>query len=119
MGVEAIGGLFFRAKDPDALSAWYKNMLGVGAQGPDDWYWQTRGGPVVFAPFKHTTDYFDADRQWMLNLRVTQIDALLETLRAAGIEIVTKAEWDTPGTGRFARIRDPEGNPIELWQPPA
>ena len=118
MGVEAIGGLFFRAEDPDALSAWYKEMLGIGAQGADDWYWRTSGGPVVFAPFKQTTDYFEADRQWMLNLRVSEIDALLEKLRAAGVDVITKTEWDAPETGRFARIHDPEGNPIELWQPP-
>ncbi len=125
MGVEAIGGLFFRAKDPDALSAWYRERLGIGAGcdstgtgAPDEWTWKTVGGPVVFAPFKQTTDYFAADRQWMLNLRVTGLDALLASLRAAGVEVTMKAEWDTPETGRFARIHDPEGNPIELWEPP-
>jgi predicted enzyme related to lactoylglutathione lyase len=55
----------------------------------------------------------------MLNLRVEQLDELLTKLRNAGIEITTKAEWNTPETGRFARIHDPEGNPIELWEPPA
>jgi predicted enzyme related to lactoylglutathione lyase len=55
----------------------------------------------------------------MLNLRVEGLDALLAALRAAEIEVVTKAEWDaTPEIGRFARIHDPEGNPIELWEPP-
>ena len=72
---------------------------------------------TVFAPFKADTDYFPADRQWMLNLRVEQLDALLATLRAAGIAIETKAEWNSPETGQFARIHDPEGNPIELWEP--
>jgi predicted enzyme related to lactoylglutathione lyase len=53
----------------------------------------------------------------MLNLRVDGIDALLGKLRDAGIEVITKPEWDSPETGRFARIHDPEGNPIELWEP--
>ena len=75
--------------------------------------------PTVFAPFKETTDYFAADKQWMLNLRVSDIDALIASLHAAGVEVITKAEWDHPDTGRFARLHDPEGNAIELWQPPA
>ncbi len=55
----------------------------------------------------------------MINLRVSGLDALLESLRSAGIEIITEAEWDDPAVGRFARIHDPEGNPIELWEPPS
>ncbi len=55
----------------------------------------------------------------MLNLRVSDLDGLLEQLNALGIEIITKDEWNTPETGRFARIHDPEGNAIELWEPPA
>jgi predicted enzyme related to lactoylglutathione lyase len=54
----------------------------------------------------------------MLNLRVSDLDALLAKLGAAGIDIITKPEWNAPETGRFARIHDPEGNPIELWEPP-
>lgn len=126
MGVEGMGGLFFRARDPDALSAWYKEHLGIGAGcntadsgPPDEWTWKTAGGPMVFAPFKADTDYFAADKAFMINLRVRGIDALIETLGAAGIEVTTKAEWDHPSTGRFARIHDPEGNAIELWEPPA
>ena len=124
MGVTGIGGLFFRARDPEALAAWYVAHLGVGAgcnagDGEDaPWSWQTRGGPTVFAPFPRDSDYFPADRQWMLNLRVDDLDTLLATLRAADVEVITKAEWDTPETGRFARIHDPEGNPIELWELP-
>jgi predicted enzyme related to lactoylglutathione lyase len=125
MPVNGIGGLFFRAKDPDALSAWYKEHLGIGAGCSadatgevDEWSWLTLGGPVVFAPFKAATDYWKADHQFMLNLRVTEIDALIESLTAAGIEVMTKPEWNDPQVGRFARIHDPEGNPIELWQPP-
>ena len=73
---------------------------------------------TVFAPFSHDTDYFPADKQWMINLRVDDLDALIAALKAAGIAVETRAEWDTPETGRFARITDPEGNPVELWQPP-
>jgi predicted enzyme related to lactoylglutathione lyase len=117
MGVTGIGGIFFRAKDPKAMSAWYAEHLGVGA---GEWgVWQTDAGPSVFSPFAADTDYFPADRQWMINLRVTDIDALLAKLRGAGIVVETKAEWDDPSVGRFARIHDPEGNPIELWEAPA
>ena len=126
MPVLGIGGLFFRARDPDALNAWYKQHLNVGAGCSadatgevDEWSWAAQGGPTVFAPFKADTDYFAADKQWMLNLRVSDIDALLDSLRAAGIDVITKPEWDDPTTGRFARIHDPEGNAIELWEPPA
>ena len=93
MPVLGIGGLFFRARDPDALTAWYRDHLGVGAGcsatagDADPWTWRTTGGPVVFAPFKADTDYFAADRQFMINLRVSDLDALLVSLAAAGIEV--------------------------------
>ena len=118
MGVTGIGGFFFRARDPDALSAWYAQHLGVGPTG-DSWMWPQLAGPTVFAPFRQDSDYFPADRQFMLNLRVVDLDAQLAGLREAGVDIATNPDWDTPQTGRFARIHDPEGNPIELWQPPA
>jgi predicted enzyme related to lactoylglutathione lyase len=119
MSVTGIGGFFFRARDPDGLLAWYREHLGVGASNSgNDWAWQQAAGPTVFAPFKADTDYFAADKQWMLNLRVEGLDALLAKLSSAGIKITTKTEWDSPETGRFARIHDPEGNPIELWEPP-
>jgi predicted enzyme related to lactoylglutathione lyase len=123
--VKGIGGLFFRARDPEALSAWYRERLGVGggcsaddSVPPNQWVWNVTAGPLVFAPFKADTDYFPADRQWMLNLRVDDLDGLLAALRKAGIAVETRAEWDGEW-GRFARIHDPEGNPIELWQPPS
>jgi len=126
MGVLGIGGLFFRAADPEALALWYRDHLGVGAGcsaedmgEPEPWCWNAAGGPVVFAPFRADTDYLPAGKQWMLNLRVTDIDALLGRLREAGIAIVTDPEWDSPETGRFARVHDPEGNAVELWEPPA
>lgn len=125
MGVTGIGGLFFRARDPDALTAWYRAHLGVGAggnsQGGDEssaWCWRQDGGDTVFQPFKADTDYWPVERQFMINFRVDGLDALLDRLRAAGIEIVTRPEWDDPAVGRFARIHDPEGNAIELWEPP-
>lgn len=126
MAVRGMGGLFFRARDPDALSAWYKDHLGVGGgcdgtgEGNDnEWVWTTQGGPMVFAPFNQDSDYFAADKTFMINLRVSDLDELLSKLRQSGIDVITKAEWDDPTTGRFARIHDPEGNAIELWEPTA
>ena len=127
MPVLGMGGYFFRSKDPQALKAWYRDHLGVGGgMGTDDkgqsneWVWFTEGGPMVFEPFKQDSDYFPAEKQVMINLRVSDLDGLLASLREAGIGVITKAEWDaTPEIGRFARIHDPEGNPIELWEPPA
>lgn len=113
MAVTGIGGLFFRANDPKALAKWYETHLGIDAG-----LWNQQAGPTVFAPFAAQTDYFPAGKQWMLNLRVDQLDALLEQLKAAGIDITTDPSWNTPETGRFARISDPEGNAIELWEPP-
>ena len=116
MGVTGIGGIFFRARDPEALKVWYAKHLGVGA---GEWgVWHPAAGPSVFSPFAADTDYFPADRQWMINLRVEGLDDLLKALRNAGIEVITKAEWNDPSVGQFARIHDPEGNPIELWEPP-
>ena len=109
-----IGGVFFRSRDTKALAAWYETHLGISG------FWNQEAGPTVFAPFPADTDYFPVDRQWMLNFRVDDLDALIAQLEAAGIAVETRPdEWDTPETGRFARIADPEGNPIELWQPPA
>ncbi|ONF96461.1 VOC family protein [Sphingomonas jeddahensis] len=125
MPVLGMGGLFFRARDPDALSTWYRDHLGVGAGcnaagagEPNEWFWQVTGGPMVFAPFKATTDYFPADKAFMINLRVSDLTGLIETLAKAGVAVETRKEWDSPETGRFARIHDPEGNAIELWEPP-
>jgi len=124
MPAVGFGGYFFRANDPAALKAWYKQHLGVGggcgtdANGQtNEWVWYAQGGPTAFEPFKQSSDYFPAEKQAMINLRVTDMDGLLDRLRAAGIEVITKAEWDSPEIGRFARIHDPEGNPIELWEP--
>ena len=72
MGVTGIGGFFFRAKDPEAVRAWYVEHLGVGSIPYGAW--DTAAGPSVFAPFRGDDDYFAADRQWMLNLRVDDLD---------------------------------------------
>ncbi len=126
MAVEGIGGVFFRSQNPEALAAWYRKHLNIGggcvaagAGVPNPWCWMANGGPVVFAPFSADTDYFSSDKAFMLNLRVSGLGAMIEQLRAAGIEVTTRDEWDQAGVGRFARIHDPEGNPIELWEPAA
>ncbi len=114
--VNGIGGVFFRSKDPKALAKWYHDNLGVDAgQAP----WSTQAGMTVFAPFKQDTDYFGRpEQQWMINFRVNDMTAMLAQLKAAGIEVETRAEWDSVDYGRFAHLKDPEGNPIELWEPP-
>lgn len=121
MPVVGMGGYFFRAKDPAALKAWYLDRLGVGggvgtdASGQsNEWVWFHEGGPMVFSPFAADTDYFPADKQAMINLRVRDLPALLDQLRAAGIAITRE---QTDAVGHFARIHDPEGNAIELWEP--
>ena len=122
MPVIGMGRYFFRARDPAALKAWYKTHLGVGGGcGVDEngesneWVWFVQGGPIAFEPFAQDSDYFPADRTAMINLRVEGLDALLDDLRAADIEIAR--EEAMAGVGRFARTHDPEGNPIELWEP--
>ena len=114
MSAAGIGGVFFRANDPEAMQEWYRKHLGVAA-----FHWVQQSGPTVFMPFPRDTDYFPVDKQWMINFRVSQLDVLLAALCDAGITITTNPDWDTPETGRFARIHDPEGNPVELWEPPS
>ena len=86
--------------------------------GLHDEVWQQEAGPTVFAPFKETTSYFgDASKVWMVNFRVRDLDKMAAQLQAAGIAV--KVDPQTYPNGRFARLNDPEGNPIELWQPKA
>jgi predicted enzyme related to lactoylglutathione lyase len=116
MTVSGIGGVFFRANDPEALLQWYRTHFGVTMEGYEPW--RQEAGPTVFMPFAGNTDYWPAGKQWMINFRVTDLDEVLAGLRQAEIAIETNPAWDSPETGRFARVYDPEGNPIELWEPP-
>ena len=107
--VTGIGGVFFRSQDTKSLAAWYEQHLGVTE------VWQQEAGMTVFAPFKHTTDYFPAAKQWMINFRVDDLDAMVDQLRGAGETVDVNPERFP--NGRFADLRDPEGNGIQLWQP--
>jgi predicted enzyme related to lactoylglutathione lyase len=116
--VLGIGGLFFRARDPVALARWYETHLGVNRTPTsyDDTVWHQSEGPTVFSPFPQATDYFGNPAQaWMVNFRVRDMDAIAAQLRAAGVAVTIDPQ-NYPN-GRFARLHDPEGNPIELWQP--
>lgn len=113
MSVTGIGGLFWRTDDPAGRAAWYRQHLGIEAGA--DTVWTQDAGPTVFAPFPTDSDYFEVDQPFMLNLRVEELDALVERLESAGIAVERRAEWET-AFGRFARIHDPAGLPIELWE---
>ncbi|MGN6497636.1 MAG: VOC family protein [Tsuneonella sp.] len=118
--VLGIGGVFLRSADPARLAAWYHRHLRMaateaGKADPDgNWTWVQEAGDTAFAIFPADTDYWPAERQVMLNLRVTGLDELLARLIDAGIEAGPAEEMD--GVGRFARIADCDGNPIELWE---
>ncbi|MEL7488036.1 MAG: VOC family protein [Pseudomonadota bacterium] len=113
-----IGGFFFRSKDTQALKKWYADHFGI-VETPsnyDDPCWRQSGGTTVFEPFKEDTDYFgDPAQQWMINFRVRDLAAMVAQLRAAGIAV--EADEEEYPNGLFARLQDPEGNPIQLWQP--
>ncbi|HSE27794.1 MAG TPA: VOC family protein [Gemmatimonadales bacterium] len=116
--VLGIGGLFFRARDPASLARWYERHLGVTLTPTsyDQQPWRQEAGPTAFSPFPDTTDYFGArDRAWMVNFRVRDLAAMAAQLRAAGIAV--EVDPMRYPIGRFARLQDPEGNPIELWEP--
>jgi glyoxylase I family protein len=116
--VTGIGGVFFRARDPKALAEWYEKHLGI-ARTPtsyDAQPWIQLAGPTVWGPFASTTTYFgNMEKQWMINFRVRDLDTMVKQLRAANIEV--KVDPTVYPNGRFARLHDPEGNPIELWEP--
>jgi len=115
--VAGFGGFFFRAQDPEALALWYRDLLGIDPAPQDEAAspWETEAGPTVFAPFAADTGYFAADKAFMLNFRVADLDAMVTQLEAAGVDILNRQEME--GVGHFAHLRDPEGTPIELWQP--
>jgi hypothetical protein len=87
MAVTGIGGVFFRARDPDALRQWYRVHLGVGGEGYTPW--EQAAGPTLFMPFASDTDTWPGGKQWMINFRVADLDALLSNLRLAGMTAST------------------------------
>ena len=110
-GVTGLGGVFFRARDPDALKAWYEQVLGVPAED------LMRSDGLVFAIFDADTEYFGPSGQgFMVNFRVASLDATLERLRAAGADVEEDTQ-EQDGIGRFGWATDPEGNRFELWEP--
>lgn len=113
-----VGGVFLKARDPKALSAWYATHLGI-AQSDDGslvFDGPSSMGMTVFAHFPEDTDYFgDSPQRAMVNFRVDDLDSLLQQLNSAGVRIDPNRE--DYSYGRFAWIWDPEGNRVELWQP--
>jgi predicted enzyme related to lactoylglutathione lyase len=115
-----VGGVFLKARDPEALSAWYAAHLGIPEQGGGSLAFEgpESAGMTVFAHFPLDSTYFgDGAQQVMVNFRVDDLDGLLAKLADAGVRIDPKREDHE--YGRFAWIWDPEGNRVELWQPPA
>lgn len=122
--VLGLGGIFLRARDHTALAAWYRQHLGLdisadwnGAVFPlrtDD---DRAGAYVVWSAFKHDTEYFGApDNACMVNFRVRDLHAMLAQLRAGGCDVAEKV--DESEYGKFGWVTDPEGNRVELWEPP-
>jgi predicted enzyme related to lactoylglutathione lyase len=116
--VDGIGGFFFKAKSPKMLAQWYSDHLGVTmtpqADGQEPW--TQAAGPTAFQPFSENTKYFGRPEQmFMLNFRVRSLDAMVAQLRRADIKV--EVDPQTYPNGRFARLEDPEGNPIQLWEP--
>ena len=114
--VAGIGGVFFRARDPAALRAWYARHLGIEMEDYGTTFTAEEGDPTVWAPFASDTGYFGAaEQQLMVNFRVRNLDAMLEQLRSAGVDVddeVHEQEY-----GRFGWAVDAEGNRFELWEP--
>ncbi len=119
--VQGIGGFFFKAEDPPALSRWYAEHLGVmDPPGTyDDAVWEQQQGPTVFAPFgaEHWDSPHLGPSGWGINFRVADLDGMVEQLRAAGLTVEVDSE--AYPNGRFAHLADPEGNPVQLWEPEA
>ncbi len=118
--VTGIGGVFFRAKDPEALSRWYADYLGITPPPPtyDDPIWWQKQGPTVWGVFSADTDFLEQNvHGWMVNFRVADLDAILTQLRQAGTPI--EVDEESYPNGRFAYATDPEGNRFQLWEPNA
>ncbi|NHA69929.1 VOC family protein [Phycicoccus flavus] len=114
--VTGIGGFFFAARDPDALTDWYDEHLGV--RPPPAEYglpsWRQEAGTTVLAAFDAGAEHLEG-RPWALNFRVDDLDGMVAALRDAGVEVAVHSE--AYPNGRFADLHDPEGNPVQLWEP--
>jgi len=122
--VRGIGGVFFKAKDPKALAAWYAQHLGVPVEsfGGASFRWKDDDldghATTLWSPFANDSTYFSpSTKPFMINFRVKSLERMLEQLRAAGAEVDAKVE--SSEYGRFGWVMDPEGNRLELWEPPA
>jgi catechol 2,3-dioxygenase-like lactoylglutathione lyase family enzyme len=122
--VTGIGGIFFKASDPDALRDWYRRHLGLDIQewGGAVFHWDAPGpndppGATVWNLFPATSTYFDpSEARFMVNYRVADLARVLDELRAEGCAVDEKTEQSE--YGKFGWVMDPEGNRIELWEPP-
>ncbi|HZV35917.1 MAG TPA: VOC family protein [Verrucomicrobiae bacterium] len=116
--VTGIGGVFFKAKDPEKMTAWYREHLGINSQdGHADFVWRDKDHPettgrTVWSVFPADSDYFNGPI--MINYRVANLDRMLEQLRRGDVTIEKVEDYDY---GKFAWLKDPEGNRIELWEP--
>jgi catechol 2,3-dioxygenase-like lactoylglutathione lyase family enzyme len=120
--ITGLGGIFVRSKDPKALSAWYRDVLGIPMEvwGGATLKYDAPGHPPVIAwsAFKQTTKYMDpSTREFMLNFAVDNMDAFIARLKSKGVTILKQDDSDP--SGRFAWLLDPDGTKIELWQPKA
>ena len=118
--ITGVGGVFFKAKDPKALAAWYRDVLGLPLEawgGAMLRYDAPNHPPVLtWSAFPVSTSYFaPSTAEFMINYAVDDIDAFLARLHAKGVVILKRTDDDP--NGRFAWILDPEGNKIELWEP--
>ncbi len=114
--ITGLGGVFYRAADPDATRAWYRDNLGIGGEWGAMFPFKADDpeGFALLSPFKADTDYFEPSTQsFMINLRVDDLDGMIAKLEAKGIAILGRQDEDY---GRFAWIQDPDGIKIELWQ---
>ncbi len=120
--VTGIGGIFFKCKDPQKMKEWYQAHLGLNTNQYGaifEWYQgadSTRKGFTTWSPFKETTRYFEpSTKDFMINYRVVDLEALARELTKGGVSIVDTIE--TYDYGKFVHILDPEGNKVELWEP--
>jgi predicted enzyme related to lactoylglutathione lyase len=124
--VTGIGGIFFHAQDPVALRAWYKRHLGIDVLewGGAAFSWsddagQPTGGTTVWSIGAADSNHFaPGTANFMINYRVADLEGLLRALRDEGCQVLEKTDVDTE-FGKFGWVVDPEGNKVELWEPPA